>query len=113
MIEDLTACFDGLVDPRATRRCDHQLIDILVIAAIAAIACAESWEDIELYGRSKQAWLKTFLALPNGITSHDTFLRAPCCMDRGCGRTEPDPCSGSCDADVLRASQLQHSVQHV
>src|SRR3954467_10326689 len=34
-------------------------------------------------------------------------------MGRGCGRTEPDPCSGSCDADVLRASQLQHSVQHV
>src|SRR4051794_40670898 len=31
----------------------------------------------------------------------------------GCGRTEPDPCSGSYDADVLRASQLQHSVQHV
>ena len=75
MIENLTACFDGLVDPRATRRCDHQLIDILVIAAIAVIACAESWEDIELYGRSKQAWLKTFLALPNGIPSHDTFRR--------------------------------------
>src|SRR5690242_7823577 len=75
MIEDLTACFDGLVDPRATRRCDHQLIDILVIAAIAVIACAESWEDIELYGRCKQAWLKTFLALPNGIPSHDTFRR--------------------------------------
>src|SRR3954449_11237767 len=36
-----------------------------------------------------------------------------CCMDRGCGRTEPDPCSGSCNADVLRTSQLQHSVQHV
>src|SRR4051812_25388565 len=75
MIENLTACFDGLVDPRATRRCDHQLIDILVIAAIAVIACAESWEDIELYGRSKQAWLKTFLALPNGIPSHDTSRR--------------------------------------
>src|SRR5918998_1591100 len=75
MIENLTACFDGLVDPRVTRRCDHQLIDILVIAAIAVIACAESWEDIELYGRSKLAWLKTFLALPNGIPSHDTFRR--------------------------------------
>ncbi len=36
MIENLTACFDGLVDPRATRRCDHQLIDILVIAALGA-----------------------------------------------------------------------------
>ena len=69
--EDLTASFDGLADPRVTRRCDHRLIDILVIAVSAVIACAESWEDIELYGRSKQAWLKTFLALPNGIPSHD------------------------------------------
>jgi hypothetical protein len=75
MIEDLTACFDGLADPRVTRRCDHRLIDILVIAVSAVIACAESWEDIELYGRSKQAWLKTFLPLPNGIPSHDTFRR--------------------------------------
>src|SRR3954463_3385871 len=75
MIEDLTACFDDLVDPRVTRRCDHRLIDILVIAVSAVIACAESWEDIELYGHSKQAWLKSFLALPNGIPSHDTFRR--------------------------------------
>src|SRR3954463_14545726 len=75
MIEDLTACFDDLVDPRVTRRCDHRLIDILVIAVSAVIACAESWEDIELYERSKQAWLKSFLALPNGIPSHDTFRR--------------------------------------
>jgi hypothetical protein len=38
---------------------------------------------------------------------------SPCCMDRRCGRIEPDPCSGLCNADVLRASELQHSVQHV
>src|SRR5919112_513738 len=75
MIKDLTACFDGLADPRLTRQCDHRLIDILVIAVSAVIACAESWEDIELYGRSKQTWLKTFLDLPNGIPSHDTFRR--------------------------------------
>ena len=75
MIEGLAACFAGLADPRATRRCDHRLIDILVIAVCAVIACAESREDIELHGRSKQAWLKSFLALPNGIPSHDTFRR--------------------------------------
>ena len=73
MIEGLAACFAGLADPRATRRCDHRLIDILVIAVCAVIACAECWEDIELYGRSKRVWLKSFLALPNGIPSHDTF----------------------------------------
>jgi predicted transposase YbfD/YdcC len=81
MMEGLAACFAGLADPRETRRCDHQLIDILVIAVCAVIACAESWEDIELYGRSKQAWLKTFLALPNGTPSHDTFRRVFMLLD--------------------------------
>src|SRR5215213_4347580 len=81
MIEGLAACFTGLEDPRETRRCDHQLVDILVIAVCAVVACAESWEDIELYGRSKQAWLKTFLALPNGIPSHDTFRRVFMLLD--------------------------------
>src|SRR5918997_196991 len=81
MIEKLASCFTGLEDPRETRRCEHQLIDILVIAVCAVIACAESWEDIELYGRSKQAWLETFLALPNGIPSHDTYRRVFMLLD--------------------------------
>src|SRR5688500_17931792 len=38
---------------------------------------------------------------------------SPCCMGRRCGRTEPDPCSGSCDADVVRAPELEHAVQRV
>jgi hypothetical protein len=75
MIEGLAACFTGLEDARETRRCDHQLIDILVIAVCAVIACAESWEDIELYGRSKQAWLETFLALPVARQSKPCSLR--------------------------------------
>src|SRR5919112_2789916 len=75
MIEGLAACFAGLADPRDTSRCDHRLVDILAIAVCAVVACAESWEDIELYGRSKRAWLETFLELPNGIPSHDTFRR--------------------------------------
>jgi predicted transposase YbfD/YdcC len=81
MIEGLAACFAGLADPRETSRCDHQLIDILAIAVCAVIACAESWEDIELYGRSKRAWLETFLELPNGIPSHDTFRRVFMLLD--------------------------------
>jgi hypothetical protein len=75
MVEGLAACFAGLEGPRGTRRCDHRLVDILAIAVCAVIACAESWEDSELHGRSKRAWLETFLALPNGIPSHDTFRR--------------------------------------
>src|SRR4051812_9933933 len=43
----------------------------------------------------------------------DRGVAAPCCMDRRCGRIEPYPCSGSCGADVLRASEVQHPVQNV
>src|SRR3954471_24530836 len=81
MVEGLAACFAGLSDPRETSRCDHQLVDILAIAVCAVVACGESWEDIELHGRSKRAWLETFLALPNGIPSHDTFRRVFMLLD--------------------------------
>jgi predicted transposase YbfD/YdcC len=105
MIEDLTACFAGLADPRMTRQCDHRLIDILVIAVSAVIACAESWEDIELYGRSKQAWLKTFLDLPNGIPSHDTFRRVFMLIDpdafEGCFARWAHTLTGKIEREVV------------
>ena len=64
-----------LDDPRCAGKIGHHLGDILVIAVCAVIACAESWEDIALYGHSKRAWLESFLELPSGIPSHDTFRR--------------------------------------
>jgi predicted transposase YbfD/YdcC len=53
----------------------HELLDIIAISICAVISGAESWEEIEQYGKIKQKWLSTFLALPNGIPSHDTFNR--------------------------------------
>src|SRR6059058_1708573 len=74
-IESLVRHLGGVEDPRCSGKVEHRLLDILVIAVCAVIACAESWDDIALYGRSKLAWLRTFLELPNGIPSHDTFRR--------------------------------------
>lgn len=74
-IQGLVEQFSALEDPRIVGKVDHRLIDILVIAVCAVIACAESWDDIALYGRSKEGWLRRFLDLPNGIPSHDTFRR--------------------------------------
>src|ERR671921_925167 len=74
-VEKLVEHFSALEDPRCAGKVEHRLIDILVIAVCAVIACAESWNDIALYGRSKLTWLRTFLELPNGIPSHDTFRR--------------------------------------
>ena len=67
--------FGKVEDPRIERGKEHKLIDIISIAICAVICGAEGWVDIENFGKSKIAWLKTFLALPNGIPSHDTFGR--------------------------------------
>ncbi len=74
-LETLVQHLGAVEDPRCEGKVEHRLLDILVIAVCAVIACAESWDDIALYGRSKLAWLSTFLDLPNGIPSHDTFRR--------------------------------------
>jgi predicted transposase YbfD/YdcC len=67
--------FADLPDPRIDRTKKHPLGDILVLALCAVTGGAESWPDIEAFGRSKQEWFRRFLALPNGIPSHDTFRR--------------------------------------
>src|SRR5436305_3449883 len=71
----IRTCFAKLKDPRRAHRRLHQLQDILVIALCAVIAGAQDWQEIETFGRKRRAWLQGFLALPNGIPSHDTFER--------------------------------------
>jgi predicted transposase YbfD/YdcC len=67
--------FAEVTDPRIERQKLHQLVDIIVIAICAVICGADTWVEIELFGQSKLPWLKSFLDLPNGIPSHDTFGR--------------------------------------
>ena len=67
--------FRDLVDPRLEERCDHLLIDIIFIAVCAVICGADGFTDMEEFGIAKEAWLRQFLELPNGIPSHDTFNR--------------------------------------
>src|SRR3954453_22151649 len=44
-VENLVEHFSALEDPRCAGKIDHRLIDILVIAMHAVIACAESWDE--------------------------------------------------------------------
>ena len=67
--------FLEIEDPRVDRTKRHLLIDIITITLCAVIGGAETWSDIELYGKCKYKWFKKFLKLPNGIPSHDTFGR--------------------------------------
>jgi predicted transposase YbfD/YdcC len=73
--------FARLTDPRIERNREHRLEEILLIAIAAVLSGAESWNDIADYGESKREWLKTFLTLPGGIPSHDTFNRVFAALD--------------------------------
>ncbi|OLE32709.1 MAG: ISAs1 family transposase, partial [Cyanobacteria bacterium 13_1_40CM_2_61_4] len=65
--------FSELIDPRIERTKRHQLLDIVSIALCGIICGADNWVEITEWGHAKERWLRQFLALPNGIPSHDTF----------------------------------------
>jgi predicted transposase YbfD/YdcC len=69
----LEDCFGDLPDPRVEGRCDHRLLDILIIAICGVLCGADSWVGIETVGRAKESWFRQFLDLEHGIPSHDTF----------------------------------------
>lgn len=75
MFRELLACLGTIDEPRQAGKVEHCLVDVLAITVCAVLAHAESFEDIELYGHHKEAWLRRFLRLENGIPSHDTFRR--------------------------------------
>ena len=67
--------FAKLADPRIHRTRRHQLFDIVAMTICGVICGCKNWVEIEVYGKKRHDWLKTFLELPNGIPSHDTFGR--------------------------------------
>jgi predicted transposase YbfD/YdcC len=67
--------FSQLSDIRQQGKVKHLLTDIIGLSLLAVISGAESYEDIEDYGVTKDDWLKKYLSLPHGIPSHDTIER--------------------------------------
>ncbi len=75
MTDSITRHFGALPDPRRAQGRRHSLSDMLVIAITAVICAADSWSDVVDFGEAKRKWFETFLELPYGIPSQDTFER--------------------------------------
>jgi predicted transposase YbfD/YdcC len=67
--------FRKLKDPRRAHRRLHLLLDVVVIAICAVLCGANTWPEVVTWAQRRHSWLSRFLALPNGIPSHDTFER--------------------------------------
>jgi predicted transposase YbfD/YdcC len=81
MKKSIIDIFSQIKDHRRDITKRHELIDIIVIGVLAVICGAETWNNMEEYGRSKEIFLRQFLRLSNGIPSHDTFNRVFCSIN--------------------------------
>jgi len=77
----LRECFSVVRDPRREHQRFHDLWDIIAITICAVICGADSWPEVQEYGECKEDWLESFLELPHGIPSHDTFARVFALLD--------------------------------
>ena len=64
--------FRDLADPRMERSKRQQSPDIVAVAISAMLCGADSWVQVEMFGRGKEEWFRTVPDLPHGISSHDT-----------------------------------------
>ena len=68
--------FEDLEDPRIfTLNKRHPLLDIVTISTLSVLCGAEGWADIYNWSQAHEAWLSTFLELPNGLPSEDVIRR--------------------------------------
>jgi len=73
--------FESLKDPRVERTRRHELMDIVIVSILAVVCNADGWSEIVDYAQTQEAWLRTFLRLPNGIPCDDTFRRVFAALD--------------------------------
>lgn len=83
--------FSEVPDPRVLRTQRHELLDIFAMALCAVIGGADHWTEVVEFAQARRQWFATFLELPNGIPSHDTFARVfrlvdAAALDKACNQ---------------------------
>jgi predicted transposase YbfD/YdcC len=81
-LDGLRESFAEFKDPRNPNSCEHLLFDIVAIAVLSVACGADDWCGMASFAKIKLEWLKTFLELPGGAPSHDTFRRVFGLFDR-------------------------------
>lgn len=67
--------FKKVPDHRINRKKLYSVEEILLLTFCGMIAGCDSWNDLELFGKIKIAYLRQYLPYKNGIPSDDTLRR--------------------------------------
>ena len=73
--------FHDMHDARQAGKVWHKLMDVLFIAVSATIANCDDWEEMALWARKNEEWLRKYLELPYGIPSAWTYERVFALID--------------------------------
>ena len=82
-------CFEGVEDPRTSNATRHDLHEMLMIGLLSTLCGGEGCCDMALFGRTKEPFLRRFMALKQGIPSHDVFSDLFNALDPGAFQTVP------------------------
>ena len=80
-LDTLLAAFSEIPDPRVERTRAHPLVNILIMALLGAMSGADGWEALEIFAQRRAELFKTFLVMPKGTPSADTFRRVFSALD--------------------------------
>jgi|TARA_B100000470_G_C19746986_1_gene371932 predicted transposase YbfD/YdcC len=67
--------FNEMDDPRGGNAPRHKFCDLMTISLLCALCGGDTAVDMELFGQSKEDFLREFLELPHGIPCHDAYSR--------------------------------------
>lgn len=67
--------FAMLKDVRVSKRTSHSLLEVIFITVCAYICGANSWEGVLEFAKTRESWLRRYIALENGIPSISTYWR--------------------------------------
>jgi len=62
-------------DKRIEGMIEYPLKEILLVAFFAVLSGAETWTEMQQFGRAREKWFRAFMKFRNGVPSHDTFRR--------------------------------------
>jgi predicted transposase YbfD/YdcC len=78
---DCLDAFRQLPDPRHSPATRHYFGEILFIALAATVSGMDGFEDIAVFSREREDWLRGHLELPNGLPGADTYARVFAAID--------------------------------